>query len=136
MTAGELRHAYGVTGGLTPARWEVADPPRWRRQVTTPDGARWRIPGGLTVIASLGVYAGERWLHMSASHPGRLPSWPEMVAIRDALAPGVECYQVAPPPDRYVNLHPRVLHLWGNLDLPSGVLPAFEGLLPDGRRTI
>lgn len=113
-------------------------PRDWRVLEQRVDGTFWRIPGGAHVIASVADQAdGRRWAHLSMSHKSRMPTWPELVAIRDILlGPDVEAYQVAPPQSRYVNLHPRTLHLYACLDAPAGVLPQFDGLLPDGTRSI
>lgn len=119
-----------------PAIWSAPTPPGWRQIGRAMDGAKWRLPGGAVVIASMARLQGERWVHLSMSRHGRLPTWPELVAVRDALVPGVECYQVAPPPDRYVNIHPGVLHPWGCVDRPDGVLPNLAGQLADGSWTI
>lgn len=106
-----------------PCGWRVV-----RRGV---DGVALRVPGGAHVIASVAEHDGETWAHLSMSKPSGLPRWDELVAVRDALlGPHVEAYQIAPPASRYVNIHPRVLHLWANLDRPDGVLPQMEGLVP------
>lgn len=108
----------------------------WRCRVTA-FGAYYRVPGGDVVIFSLARHEGLLWAHLSMSKPSRMPTWPELVAARDALlGDHVEAYQVAPPRDRYVNVHPRVLHLFACLDRPEGVLPPFHGDLGDGRLTI
>lgn len=113
----------------TPIPWTFENPPGWRRVVTTNDGAQWRLPGGRIVIASVSVDGEDRkWLHLSQSHKSRLPSWPELVEMRDAIAgEDAEAYQVIPPKERYVNIHSRVLHLWIPLDGP--VLPRFDGIV-------
>lgn len=111
-------------------------PPGWRRLNASLDGASFRVPGGSVVIASAEVIDGERWAHLSRSHQSRLPTWSELVEMRDILlGPEVEAYQVVPPVGRYVNIHPRVLHLWSSLDRPAGVLPRFDGVV-GGIRTI
>jgi hypothetical protein len=112
-------------------------PPGWRVIEKRADGVSYRVPGGRFVIASINVEGdGKRWVHLSMSHKSRMPTWPELVEMRDALLGGdVEAYQVCPPASRYVNLHERVLHLWACIDAPDGVLPRFEGVI-DGVRTI
>lgn len=117
-----------IPAGVEPVDVPLPTPPGWRLVDRTTDGKCWRIPGGKIVIASGSRHDGLVWLHMSMSHKARLPTWPELVAMRDALVgPNVEAYQVCPPADRYVNLHARVLHLWACMDRPSGFLPRFDG---------
>lgn len=111
-------------------------PPGWRVIERRPDGVAWRVPGGRFVIASTESLDGRRWVHLSMSHKSRMPTWPELIEMRDAvLGEHVEAYQVAPPAERYVNHHSNVLHLWACLDAPSGVLPLFDGIV-EGVRTI
>jgi hypothetical protein len=113
-------------------------PPGWRVLERRADGAAFRVPGGRLVIASVAVEDdGCRWAHLSMSHKSRLPTWPEMVEMRDALLGSeVECYQVCAPASRYVNLNDRVLHLWACVDKPEGVLPRFEGEVKGVGRSI
>lgn len=114
-----LREVGGVP---RPAGWRILD--------VGVDGAAYRLPGGMVAIYSVSRHEGRIWAHLSLSHKSRMPSWPELVSVRDALlGPDTEAYQVAPPRSRYVNLHPRVLHLFACLDARSGVLPPFEGTL-------
>lgn len=114
---------------LTDVEWVT--PPGWRVIERRSDGVMWRVPGGKRAIASAEVIDGRRWAHLSLSHKARMPTWPELVHMRDMLlGDDVEAYQVAPPSSRYVNIHPNVLHLFVCLDAPHGVLPAFEGLVP------
>jgi len=73
---------------------------------------------GLAVIVSAAVEQdGRRWLHLSVSHRDRLPKWREVVEVKELFL-GVDryAYQVLPPRDRYINIHPNVLHLWHCLD--------------------
>lgn len=121
----------------TPINHPLATPPGWRLLQRSTDGYQWRLPGGRMVIASTSWEGGQRWVHLSMSHPSRLPTWPELVEMRNLLlGDDVEAYQVLPPANRYVNLHNRVLHLWACLDSPSGVLPHFEGFLSEGIASI
>jgi len=58
-----------------------------------------------------------RWLHVSVSHTSRLPDWKDLREVKDIFI-GRErrALQVLPPESEYVNIHPRVLHLWCCLD--------------------
>ena len=120
---------------VVPSEWET--PSGWRVVAKAEDGVFWRVPGGLHAMVSTAVEDdGRLWIHMSMSHKSRMPTWPELVKMRDALVgTDVECYQVLPPADRYVNLNPHVLHLWACAQSPEGVLPKFEGMI-GGVKTI
>lgn len=58
-----------------------------------------------------------RWLHVSVSHERRLPDWNDLREVKDIFI-GRErrALQILPPESEYVNIHPRVLHLWACLD--------------------
>lgn len=93
--------------------------------------------GNLRVIASAAVEQdGQRWLHVSLSRPKSIPNWVDVRKVKREWLGDAEGYMVFPPEHRYVNLNPYVLHLWSCLDAPGGVLPAFEGNLIDGSKTI
>ncbi len=63
----------------------------------------------LRVIAS----DGGGWEHVSVSLPNRIPSWEEMVYVRDMFwDPEDAVMQLHPPHSSYVNNHPFCLHLW------------------------
>ena len=116
------------SGLPAPAFWSAIE----RRD----DGILWRRLTGepIQVIESVKIHDGERWLHVSVSKaPKRkMPTYEDVQIARTLFVGDRECYQIFPTSDRYVNLAP-VLHLWCNLDKPSGVLPRFEGVLADGR---
>ena len=67
-----------------------------------------------------------RWVHVSVSHRGnRLPLWREMCAVKEAFCGAAStAYQVHPPADKQVNIHPKVLHLFCCVDGP--VTPDFN----------
>lgn len=53
-----------------------------------------------------------RW-HLSVSHADRVPTWGEVGEARDALLPTDVWMMIPHPPRKYwLNLNPRVLHLW------------------------
>lgn len=84
---------------------------------------------GLAVIETLHRERdGRRWHHISVSRRGRMPSYDDLQLVRRLfIGETVECYQVFPPKDRWVNEHPFTLHLWRCLDAPEGVvLPDFR----------
>ena len=83
------------------------------------DGRRYYNPLlQLMVILSARVEQdGRRWLHLSCSHQRRVPTWTELREIKDVFfGPDRYAYQVLPPGSHYVNINPRVLHLWHCLD--------------------
>ena len=93
------------------------------------DGARWDHPSGTVVLESICRHDAHVWYHLSASRPGGVLDWARLKRIRSwFLGDDIECYMIFPPSHRWVNINPRVLHLWAALDAPGGVLPAMEGL--------
>jgi hypothetical protein len=85
----------------------------------------------LTVLASVRVEQdGKRWLHVSCAGQDTIPSWAELKDIKNMfMGKNVVALQVLPASDKYINLHPNVLHLWHCLD--GDVTPDFahEGLI-------
>lgn len=71
---------------------------------------------------------GGGWDHVSVELklrgvPDRLPTWEEMCYVKSLFFDDEETVvQFHPPKSRYVNVHPRVLHLWrrqsGEMPLP------------------
>lgn len=56
--------------------------------------------------------ARELW-HISISHPYRYPTWDEIADLRYLLCPeDITMAMLLPPPERYVNVHEHVFHLW------------------------
>lgn len=84
------------------------------------------ITGTLLVLCSAREEAdGKRWIHVSCSHPHRLPSWTELRRVKDVfIGKDRKAIQVLPAASEYVNIHDHVLHLWACLD---------EDPLPDFR---
>lgn len=78
---------------------------------------------------------GRRWIHVSVSHPNRLPSWATMRAVKDIFL-GKDCLalQLFPPESEWVNVHPYCLHLWRCLD--DAGLPDFRVATKTGDKTI
>lgn len=94
-------------------------PPLWMKMRQTIDGAAYMEPvSRLSVIVTGCVELdGRRWVHASCAKPDRLPTWQELSLIKEVFI-GVDkaAYQVLPPRDKHVNLHPFCLHLWHCLD--------------------
>lgn len=55
-------------------------------------------------------------LHVSVSHPNRLPDWEEIKAIKAAFFGDVEAMIVLPRKGQYVNVHQYCHHLWESPD--------------------
>lgn len=116
--------------------WEVQDalvadvlpspvPAGWNLVERSSDGASYRHSNGLAAILTVAnELDGKRWIHLSVSRATRLPSWDDLVSVRDAfLGPEALCVQVLAPKSRHVNIHPFCLHLWRCLD--SDPVPDF-----------
>jgi hypothetical protein len=72
----------------------------------------------LVVLLSCTRYRDERrWLHASVSHENRLPNWEDLREVKDVfIGRDKRALQVLPAAEEYVNIHPRVLHLWHCVD--------------------
>ena len=95
-------------------------PPSWTMVSSTGDGAMFKR-GGVQVICSLSREEdGELWVHVSACgrEGGRfsLPSWESLKRVKHDFFGDGWAYQVFPPKEDYVNIHPYVLHLFGRFD--------------------
>ena len=62
----------------------------------------------------------EEWLHVSVSHPDRLPTWETLVKIKNIFV-GLEgeAMMFFPKQSEYVNYHPYYMHLWTFISAPS-----------------
>lgn len=57
------------------------------------------------------VIADWRW-HVSVAGPEDVPSWQALSAIGHRVRPGVGFVSALPPEVHWINVHPRVLHLF------------------------
>lgn len=100
-----------VLPSVVPAGWRVLE----RRL----DGAKYHhgLRRLLVILSAAIEQDGRRWLHLSCSHADRIPKWSELVDVKETFL-GLEryAYKVVPPRSRYVNINPRVLHLFACLD--------------------
>lgn len=101
-----------------------------------PDGWSTLVPGragyestsrdGLRVL--MGAHIEEDgcvWLHVSFSRRTRIPDWKDTVRVKHIfIGENRKAISVFPPAAEYVNVHPRCLHLWCNLDVD--LLPDFR----------
>lgn len=90
------------------------------------DGSKWhRRRDRLTVIRSWSSELdGRSWLHVSMSHPDRLPSYKTVRDVKRVFVGDDQtALQVFPPVSQHVNQHPFCLHLWCCLD--GDVTPDF-----------
>lgn len=110
---------------------ELPSPPYpWRARGNFGDGevweARWQGSSWRVIRTVSQQLDGRTWAHVSASRYGqdRLPTWPEMSAIKSAfLGNALGAIQVHPPRSQHINLG-EVLHLWAPLE-GSWPLPDF-----------
>jgi len=95
--------------------------PGWTETQSPTQGARAYLSrGGLRVLVSLDhVQDGTEWLHVSVSRRDRIPSYQDLIEVKDLfITPEREAIQVFPPRDKHVNDHPHCLHLWSRIDGP------------------
>lgn len=107
-------------------------PSKWRLGAVAGDGASFVAWDRQTVIVSGAVEQdGKRWLHVSTARPDRLPSYDDMVTVKEMFI-GREAHAISvmPPRAEHVNIHVHCLHLWHCLD--GSPLPDFTR----GGRTI
>jgi hypothetical protein len=100
----------------------------WQTVQPWGDGNIYRHRSGLRVIVSTADFPdGRDYMHISLSHPDRLPSYDDLKFVKSVFAGDHRyAYQVFPPVDKHISIHPFCLHLWVPL---SGELP-----LPDFTR--
>ena len=72
---------------------------------------------GLTAILSGKTEDdGRRWLHLSVSHPKRVPTYDEMCECKELFLRDLMALQLFVPKAQHVNVHEFCLHLWASLD--------------------
>src|SRR5262245_44801969 len=88
------------------------------REYLTPDVPEAHIwtnrPRKLRVVASLDFHErhGLKLLHVSLSHPDRLPDWAEVLAVRGAFFPDdLDCAMLLPRAADYINAHKFTFHI-------------------------
>lgn len=99
----------------------------------TGGGPYWEFPHGRplrVVMSGRTELDGKRWIHVSVSNRGRLPSWEAMKLVHAAfIGEDKRAIQVFAPKSEHVNIA-EVLHLWYCLD--GDGLPDFRVIQADG----
>lgn len=95
-------------------------PPNWRA-VMRDDKTRsmgFKSRDGLVVLVFLGVEDdGNPWIHLSVSRRKSLPTWDELVKVKELfLGEEICAVQVIPPRSEYVNHHPYCLNIFARMD--------------------
>lgn len=110
--------------------WVAPPPPKDWKEIERSDdgpavGGKYRsFSRRLTVMLTCAIENdGRAWLHLSVSHPERLPTWGELRLVKEAFLGDREAYQVMPPRSRYVNIHPHCLNVFALLE--GDALPDF-----------
>ncbi|MCU0913004.1 MAG: hypothetical protein MUC88_00400 [Planctomycetes bacterium] len=118
-----IPHVDWDCGPTEPTAAPAILPPHWQRR----DAFSYTYRDGLAVILSEALERdGNRWRHVSVSARGRLPTWDELVAVKEIFLGTDSCaVQVLPPRREWVNHHPNVLHLFVRVD---------QRAVPDFRR--
>lgn len=115
-----LRELRGYMPRVRQAHWLRLEP----IIQTRPDGSFAagevfsRSTDGLKVLVSLDITPsqGVMWLHVSASHKDRTPTWDDMCDVkRNFIGEDKYAVQMHPPRDEYLNRATTVLHLWHNV---------------------
>ena len=91
---------------VLPSGWQIVQP--------FGDGNVYQHCSGLKVIVSTADFPdGHDYMHVSVSRTDRLPSYDDLKFVKSVFAGDHRyAYQVFPPVDKHVNIHPFVLHLW------------------------
>lgn len=72
----------------------------------------------LAVIISLDTMEdGKTYLHVSLSHPNKIPDWNTVKQVKDTfIGKDKDAFIYFPPEAEYVNVIPFCLHLWSEQD--------------------
>lgn len=93
---------------------QVRVPLFWGRGESTPFGLRYQhtLAPLVVMLTASTEQDGREWVHFSMSHRDRIPTWEELTAAKGHFLGDVYAYQVLPPKVKYVNINPKVLHLF------------------------
>lgn len=106
-----------------PKRWRRVPSPFARHPDAVDLGAWVRLDGDknpLRALVSVDLYdcaGGGHWLHLSVSRANRLPTWADLVLVREELGyEDLSFVQLLPPRRAWINVHSYCLHLMCRLD--------------------
>jgi hypothetical protein len=105
----------------------VFEPPsEWVLKSEDPYGRTWAC-GDMLIVASAAIEDDNAvWVHISLSYPGKLPTWDDIKGVRNViLGSNRWAYQVLPPDDQSINIHPYCLHIWAPWDEDDDLMPDF-----------
>ena len=131
----DLDDSSTVSGLPAPSGWVCI---QRHRDANGIYGRAWQRTTGEALRIIESIYTrpddGRTWLHVSVSKPNRkMPTWEDIQTMRRYfVGEHRESYMIFPTKERYVNIHPGVLHLYCCLDQPGGVLPHMEGEFAPG----
>lgn len=71
-------------------------------------------PRGLVILVTIAPQLdGKEWVHLSLSRSKQLPTWEDIVFVKETvLGRESKAVQVIPPASEHVNIHPFVHHLF------------------------
>ena len=103
-------------------------PINWSVRELGLDGGAYKSRNGLAVIISCCIEEdGKNWVHLSVSRKNSMPTWGELVDVKEIfLGKNAVAIQVLPPRSEWVNVHPFCLHLYQCLD--ARPIPDFRKL--------
>jgi len=106
IPAGLVETLYGMPVG----RWHHATHPNW-----------------LVIAGVERRDDGRLWMHVSTSMRHRLPSWEEVVAVKEQfIGEDRHALQLLPKRSEWLNLHPYCLHLWAVLEGEDPLVPLID----------
>ena len=95
--------------------------PHGKIPLPTQDGYGLRFKNAKTsqmvILSTEDRGAAGMWLHLSTSFPSRIPTWDEVVAVKELfMGKDTKAMQMIPPREHWLNVHPFCLHVWVRLD--------------------
>ena len=105
---------------MTQQTWRFSPkvlPLGWQRKPFGPDGFA-LVSDRLSIIVTAATKLdGKEWLHVSCAARDRLPTWDELMWVKEfIIGRDRKAIQVFPPRTEHVNINPYVLHLFHCLD--------------------
>lgn len=82
---------------------------------------------GLLVLASVALYGGEVWYHVSVSRATEIPTYHDCFWVKNhVIGRERKAIMILPPESEHINIQPNCLHFWANLERDP--LPDFRTL--------